>query len=173
MNKKVKIGFWIFIVVLGALFAYGVKNTTNFFETSVSTFITVSAAVFVTFFLTQSKNDDRNTKDLVFKVIDQIQEFSHEAKSVNFQSIPDQKDMLLQIRRMRSKTHLLNLYSERYHYQTASKELLDYFEKYQELFDNHFQDLDYLQKSDQEIARWMENIDTRCDSIRIKLYPPK
>lgn len=173
MNWKAKLGLGILLSLFAGLFLYNVFTTKEFFQTNIGYFLTITVAVFVTFFLTQSKNDDRNRKDLLFGVVDQIQDFVFKVKRIDYECAPDFKDMLLLTRRISSKTYILGLYADNYNYRTESQEINDYVKKYIDLVDYHQQDMSYMQKTSQEIARWMENIDSRCDIVRTKLYPPK
>ena len=86
---------------------------------------------------------------------------------------PEQKILLLNIRHIRSKIDVLKQYAEKYGYQKVIEDLENNFDSYQNLMAIHYADIDYLKKSTEEIAKWMQNIDSRCDQLRLKLYPPK
>lgn len=174
MKRRItKALIWFFIVGLVALLIYNIAMSKDFFATSISTFATCGVAILVTYYLTQSKNEDRCTRETIVKVIDQIQSFITAPERVIFTEATDHRKLLLELRRWRSKIDILSSYAEQYDYSTECKEIRENFQYYHDFCDAHYQDLQHMQKSDMEIMRWMQNIDSRCDNIYLKLYPPE
>ncbi len=173
MKKKIiSVIIWLFIICLIVLLIYNIITSADFFATSISTFVTFGIAVFVTYYLTQGKNDDRCTRETIVKVIDQIQLFTISPERIIFSESTDHKTLLLELRRLRSKIEILSFYAKQYGYETEYLEIKTQFDNYENFCDTHYQDLQHMQKSYLEIMRWMQNIDSRCDNIRVKLYPP-
>jgi hypothetical protein len=172
MSLKAKLGLGLLITAIVSLLVFNIVKTTDFFKTDISTFVTVIMAITVTYYLAQRKNDERNTKELVFSTIDGIQEFVNDSKNIYFEEAPDHKMMLLALRRLNSKSELLCKYAKHYKYVSEAEQIKRFIKQYEDLYDLHGQDIPYLQKTSTDIARWLENIDSRCDTIRSKLYPP-
>lgn len=161
-------------IVLAAVLGYNIKHEADFFCVSLEAFINVIIAVGVTYYLTQRKSDDRKTKEFIFDIVDQIQQYALQPSLYTFKDVPpEQKILLLNIRHIRSKIDVLKQYAEKYGYQKVIEDLENNFDSYQNLMAIHYADIDYLKKSTEEIAKWMQNIDSRCDQLRLKLYPPQ
>ena len=161
-------------IIFAAVFGYNIQHQAEFFCVSLEAFINVIIAVGVTYYLTQRKSDDRKTKEFIFAIVDQIQQYALQPSLYTFTDMPpEQKHLLLNIRHIRSKIDVLKQYAEKYGYRKEIEDLEKNFDSYQSLMDNHYTDIGYLRKSADEIAKWMQNIDSRCDQLRLKLYPPQ
>ena len=113
----------------------------------------VIIAVGVTYYLTQRKSDDRKTKEFIFDIVDQIQQYALQPSLYTFKDIPpEQKILLLNIRHIRSKIDVLKQYAEKYGYQKVIEDLENNFDSFQNLMAIHYADIDYLKKSTEEIA---------------------
>ena len=179
MNKEVK-RIWIRVItiiatisiVLGTAFLamYNANNNPHFFEMSIYQVSSVFIAMAITFYLTQKKNDERKLKEVVGSVAESLQAIIASESAVKITESTIDKELWMLVRRINNKIDILDKYSKRLKIKSETDYIKNEFKGYRELLENHINDKPYLQKSDGELRKYINNIDSKLDCIKVELY---
>ena len=175
MKKIVTI--FLIVVLAGFTVATGICNwisNEEFFTATITQVLTLAITLSVAFWATQYKTDLRKSKEHAEGVIEKLQIL---VSDVQFYSIPSegnketiQKQLNTNNRKINNCISILEEYAKILNFKNEMKYIRNEFETYKTRMGDHFQDLDYLSKSEIEFKRIAENIDTKCDYIILHLY---
>ena len=164
----------IFFCVVGACLGFliiynAITDGALFLKAPLINIVSILLAVFVAYYFTQQRADERKAKELTEHLIEQIQDLLNQ-ESINWTEDTIRKHTLLSQRRIRYKIDILKPLGTS---MKISDDIL-YIEKeysqYAEFVGNHSNDVEYLNKSEIELMKYKQNIETRCDVIKCKLY---
>ncbi len=169
----------IFTVTLVTLLALLIANffaNEDFFKATLVQCVPLFLSFLIAFWATQYKNDSRKHKDHAERIIFKLQEivtnerFYKISKANGNQNQERQKEILTNNRKIKNYIAILTEYSK----QLKIKKEVDYISKefsdYNEFIGAHLNDFDYLAKSEKELLKYSENIDSKCEFIILELY---
>ena len=165
------------IVILALVLGVGVYNAIknpDFGEVTIAQLLTPLIALGFAFWATQYKNDERKSKEHAEKILFKIQDIVNNDR---FSVIPVcdeilnvQKEINITNRKMSNYLQILQGYAKSLGFLSELKYIRTEFEKYRQKTGDHIADLEYLSKTESEFRKIAENIDTKCESIILKLY---
>jgi len=167
--KKIKPLLFLSIPII-VLAVYNIYSYDKFWEISVSTVITASIAIYISYYFTQNRLDQRKAQDSLEKVLSKLETEISRTPIRAMTSETEKSQILLGIRRINNKIFVLKKYQELFGIVEDVKWIHQRFKDYEEFVGDHIDDMDYLSKSQSELIRPLERIDDRIDTIRIKLY---
>lgn len=171
MKCTINIVIILVLLIVGFLGYVSYRNDSeSFLKLSAYNIITIFLALVVAFVFNQRKNDERKAKEKAEEIIEKIQAIVTSEEFCNITENTEENVLLLLGRTLNNKVELLLTCSEH----IGLRDEISYVQKeiagYRELIGNHINDLGYLAKSGLEIRRYSQNIDDKCDYIKISLY---
>lgn len=167
--KRNKIIIAISLLVLIVILIVGVYNAVKFKGFFRITFPQLSAsfiALFFAFIATQHINDERNYKQKAVQVIEKLQNTVGNESFYAFSSEENyKKQITITNRKISNYLSIMSKYSERLKFNREIDYINGEFEEYKEFVSEHICDFDYLLKSEMNLRRLSENIDSKCDEI--------
>lgn len=171
MKKETFKGTLIFLVFgMVVLTGYNIKYNTSFFQAPIYTILNLIVAVFFAYFLTQRKNDERKLKEKAENLIDKIQIVINDKRFVHITSKEDIEFLLMMQRSISNRVEILIGLKDKLIFPKEIEYIKENFTSYKEIIGNHFQDVDYLSKSEKDLYNKIMLIDSKLDEMRIKLY---
>ena len=163
----------LLITALGVGIYNHCKNP-SFWDVNVAQILTLFITIAIAFWATQFKNDQRRAKDHVERVIIKIQNLVVAEQFYSFDPNGDvengKKLYGISTRKVTNCIEVLKSYGASFGFEAD----IEYIEKeltnYKVLVSEHINDFDYLSKSESQLRRHSENIDSKCDQIIVKLY---
>ena len=73
-------------------------------------------------------------------------------------------------RKLANCLNVLVEYGKQLGFQDDVKYIDEEFSRYKTFVSEHLNDLEYLSKSETHLRKYLENIDSKCDQIVVKLY---
>lgn len=151
-----------------------VLNNKDFWDISIAQVLTLLVATLFAFWATQRENDLRKVKEQMQKIVEKIQMEVSASDFVSFDTAanPDevQKRITVSTRKLNNCITVLKYYSQI----IDISEGLNYIDKevknYRDFVSDKVGDLDYLQKSEIQLIKYAENINSKCDYIVVELY---
>ncbi|WP_462282193.1 flagellar motor protein MotB [Ruminococcus champanellensis] len=169
----------LFVAILLTLTALLIANfiaNEDFWKATFAQCMPLLLTFFIVFWATQYKNDFRKHKDHAERIIFKLQEivtnerFYKISKGNDSQNQEREKEIFTNKRKINNYITILKEYAR----QLKIKEEVDYISKeftdYNEFIGDHIKDFDYLEKSEKELLKHSENIDTKCEFIILKIY---
>lgn len=152
----------IILFVLGLYNA--VKNAEDFWSTNITSLLSISAVLFISYYLTQMRNDERKRIDNIERLVMKIQaEISSETLYCG------KSNMCLMYQR--SLNNKIEYLQEQNLSSIGSG--LDYiheqFQTYRDMYADHMNDTDFPASIEQDFSRIVVNIVDRCDKMLIEL----
>ena len=173
MNKKEKIfiyGLPAFLgIIIGFLIVKNFKSTT-FFDASLTTCISLSIAVGVTFLLSQRQTDRRKQKDILLTLLSSIQMLINDKTTYEIDANTEIESLTMRKREISNKINILIQYMESFGIRPEVEFLQTKFKEYDETIGNHINDLEHLKKAKKELRRPLELMDSKIFEIMLKLY---
>lgn len=167
-NSK-NILIFLLVLAVACLAVYNlITNLKDFFTTSMVPLLSVLVVIFISYFLTQIKTDERRKLDCIEKIINKIQNEMKHSKTFQVSSLEENKMALLYQKSIANKIeYIISLNID------VIKDQMKYVEteffSLRELYGNHMHDSDYMDKSKDDIEKRIVNITDKCDEIMLKL----
>lgn len=159
----------VIIVGLGGLILYNIKTNPSFWETSVSSCITIIIALVFSYWLVQRKNDLRKQKEILASLLFDLRtQFEKEDMYDLSQMSPNSINM--RNRDISNKIGILDSVKEEFSIAADVDFIYEKFDEYKELIGNHITDPGYLQNSSFELKRPIMLISTKLFEIAFGLY---
>lgn len=146
-----------------------VKNP-NFMRASISQVLTLFATIFITFLAVQLRNDERKQKEHVEDILADIQEKILAEPFNKIDTNTNTKLITLTNRSISNKMNTLEGYCHKFKFVEEMNYIKNKLQDYKEFVDGHITDLEYLEKSNEELIKYSESISSKCDAIRQKIY---
>ena len=159
--------FAVSIIVLG----FFSRKTNGFWDLSIGQIITYAIAIVFAFYITQIKSDERKRKEHVERLILEIQDivtdpsFYRILKDENYQTI-----ITVRNRKVNNYIDLIVQYGTELGFKRDADYISKEFKDYKDFVSDHIADYEYLQKSEKQLNKYSENINSKCDSIIFLLY---
>ena len=175
ISKKYIISIIIISIILFVDIGYNIWNNGwgDFLKINAYEVITIIIALFVTYYLTERKNDIRKLNDKIENICNDIQIYLRE----EYKIVPSKKNkerVLLNIRYVSNKIHILEKLSEK---NNNIKEAIAYIKgehnKYNEFVSTNLDQNEqyFLEENRQEkIKANINNMDNKLDEIIVYLY---
>lgn len=158
------------IMCLIPITIYNFINNDNFLIIPSYTIINIIIAMFVTYYCTQRKNDERKKKEVIAEIIDKIQECILSDNACKRLSEISQEEIAMMQRRIRNKINFLTDKKDELGIKDEVELINNKFESYCDLIGNHIGQPGHLKESVKEIRNWLDLIDDNLDKIKLKLY---
>ena len=159
----------VIIVGLGGLILYNIKTNPSFWETSVSSCITIIIALVFSYWLVQRKNDLRKQKEILASLLFDLRtQFEKEDMYDLSQMSPNSINM--RNRDISNKIGILDSVKEEFSIAADVDFIYEKFDEYKELIGNHINDPGSLQNSSFELKRPIMLISTKLFEIAFGLY---
>ncbi|MPM96456.1 hypothetical protein SDC9_143619 [bioreactor metagenome] len=127
-------------------------------------------ALVFAYYFTQKNIDNRKIKEIIEDIIIKIQiEISNDSSYI-FEKDFDKKVIMLKLRNLNNKIDIL---------ESAKKELkiseeVNYihkeFDEYRESIGENLEDINFLITNQKEFMKKLQNIDNKCDELKMRLY---
>ena len=165
--------FWI-VVITGCILGIALYNIVicakEFFSANVYQVISLLFVLFITFLLTQRKNDYRRKIDMLDKMVVGIQEDISHGEIVSYKTEEQRSIALLKQKSIANRIQYLKESKIHngieYDVDYIAKEM----ERLREFYGAHMDDINYMEKSSADFEKYIVNICDKCFSIRLKLY---
>lgn len=165
----------VIIIILLVDIGYNIYNSgwRDFLKINAYEVITIIIALFVTYYLTERKNDIRKLNDKIENICNDVQVYLRENYNITL-SKQNKKKILMNIRYISNKIYILEKLSQK---DNNIKEAVSYIknehEKYNEFVSSNLdQDEKYFleQNRQEKIKANINNMDNKLDEIIVYLY---
>ena len=171
MNGKIKvIIIVILIIAILALTIYNIKNNKNFFETSLIDVSTLAVAIVLSYFFTEKNSDKRKKKEAIEITIEKIQIKLESDIMANIKNEEDIKRVNIMKRSIDNNLCLLKDNCKNLNIEKDIAYIMEQFENYISIIDNHINDFSYLINSNMDLERYLTAMSDRLNKMRIDLY---
>ena len=131
---------------------------------------TIIIAIFLAFMFTQKKNDERKLKEIAERLITMIQQLIGDERFYKIKSKEDINFIRIQIRTVSNKIACLEGIEQKLYIKDEIVYIKKIFNDYEEIFGAYINDSDCLEKSENIFLNKILLIQSKCDSIIVKLY---
>ena len=169
--KRIKIGTIVFLLMI--IIILGIVNfITNgeFWKASFYEIITLIIALVVTYIFSELNSKEVKRREILERMLENVQDIINQPKYYKLRDT-DEKDLSMMKRTINNKLSLIN--QELKNDKTMNekiKYIIDNFNDYRSLIDEHLNDREYLEKSENELRKKLLLIDDKIDEIKLKLY---
>ena len=171
----------IYVLILAGLIAVGVynyrKNAENFLNASLVNLLTIGIAIFITYIMGQKQQDIRRQKDVIFKLLEAVQNICSDPILFEIKDVTDEKEktnqrqkIFMRKRELSNRVELLSSLADKFDLKDKTESLKRYFNDYDTFLGDHIQDFSYLSRSQNELARPLNSIISTCYEIMIDIY---
>lgn len=165
---------FLLLILVFALGGWNFVKYDNFFQASFVNIITLITAILLAFMFSQMRNQENKLKEKAEGILDKIQS---KVQSENFYSIKkdcyDKKKILMTLRSIANHIEILTKYASELNFSEDVVYINEEFLHYKDLISNHLEDLEHLTKAEPDLMKFANNIDSKCDHIRVSLYIAK
>ncbi|MED9967339.1 MAG: hypothetical protein UFJ18_11190 [Blautia sp.] len=158
----------VFVVGLVMLGIHNYKNNEKFFDTSLTTLLTIAVAVIISYFFVQKRTDNRRKNEKIDNLLYKIQKYINEDNFVLTGGEISRKNLILhkaianEIRCIKN----MNLDKES-RKQIARVER--YFKDFREVYGENYPNEERIEEKYSELKNYVVNIDDACDRIHMHL----
>jgi len=160
--------FVLFLIGVFILGYYNFKDNADFFKAPFTTLVTITSAVVVSYWLTQSRNDRRAKNQKIDELLYKIQEYISQEDFVKSGQTISTKNLLLH----RSIANKIN-YLQTLDLDGDIKKELAIIDKnfldFRTLYGNHYTDPEQMQVYYNAFKHHIAKIDDACDKIHVYL----
>ena len=167
------VAFVLAAATVGVGIYNGFKNS-SFWNVSVAQVLTLLVTIAIAFWATQFKNDQRNAKAHAERVIMKIQNLVSSEVFYAFEPDSSEEDVKknygISQRKLANCLNVLDEYGKQLCFEDDVNYIVEQFSQYKSFVSDHLNDFEYLSKSETHLRKFLENIDSKCDQIVVKLY---
>lgn len=161
------IGILIAISIVLLFFNY---KTSNFWKVTLKDIITFDFAIFFTYYLTESKQDQRIKNEKLNHIIEDISKSIDEVSQINFQIEYSNKQFTLLIRKVNNKINVLKELNNGVIDESKITYIIEQIGMLDSFVSEHIKDVEYLDKSRTTIEMHVNNIENKCDEIFVDVF---
>lgn len=158
------------VIVITVVAIYNIIANEKFWEVSVGTCLTLLVAVIVSYYLVQSKANEKSKKEALIRLMTAIQGVATDEKSYTVNCKDDTKILTMKKRQLSNYIKVLENYEANICDSEDIKFVKDKFEEYDSKIGDHIDDIDYLCKSYNDLRRPLDLIDSKLYEMIMKLY---
>lgn len=170
INWKAVIIGGVFFGGMIALIWYNIANNTAFWNTSITTCLTLAISVVVSYYLVQYRLDKRKQKDILIQILTDIQKIVNAPDAWCIEIDTPQISLTMRNRELNNKLGILKQWKDKFNI----KEEIEFIEKeigeYEGIIGNHIDDMEHLHKSAKELQRPLDLINDKAYEIMLKIY---
>lgn len=171
MKRNIKKIILIFpLIGIMWLAGYNFKNNTDFFETSIYMILNLLIVIYIAFYFTQKKTDERQLKDVLSGIINSLRESIMKKEAYIITSDEDINYFLMMKRKFENKIEILNNNRKKFSIEIEVDYIKKEFKEYCNFYEEHIRDTNYLGKSKNHLKSHLDLIDDKFDLIKIKFY---
>lgn len=168
--KRYIFGSLVFLVLLVIILNVFVMKNKDFWDASVTSCLTLLVALVVSYYFSQKNLDERRQKETYLKLLEKVQRLVSDKDLVEIRTSADIEVVLMKKRELNNYVYILKKYAEKFSLKEDIKFIEEKTQEYTDFLGNHQQDVEYLKKSSNELARPLLLIDSRLSEIMIKLF---
>ena len=175
MKNRIILIIEVFLIaVILATTVYNLVTNKEYFKFNLSQTLTLIVAVVFAFSASQYKTDERKLKEQTEKLIEKIQYIVNDTSFYCF-SINDNGEEIIKknrviCRKLSNCICALEEYSKKLSIKNEVRYIKNEYKNYKELISDHLYDFEYLSKSEVNLKRYAENIDSKCVEIIVNIY---
>lgn len=163
----------VVMIIAASIYSF-VENRENFLSFSLAQTLTLLVAIGIAFNAVQYKGDERKRKEQIEKIVEKIQKMVSDPVFYSFDEHGDAQKVSLQInmmcRKLSNCIKVLEDYAKLYGMKKDAAYIREEYRAYKILVSGTKCDLKYLAGLEDELKKHAANIDSKCDSIIVKLY---
>ena len=161
---------FIIALVLSGLVYYNWKNNETFLITPIYHILNLVVAIYFAFFLVQKRNDERKLKDILIDILDKIQLELNTEDAHTFNEFYGKNTALLKQRKINNKLALLDQLKDKLNIISEVGVINSNFNDYRNMFGDYMENIELLKSHQKEFQRFINNIDQKCDEIKVKIF---
>lgn len=161
------------MIIAASIYSF-VANRENFLNFSLAQALTLLVAICIAFNAVQYKGDERKRKEQIEKIVEKIQTMVSDPAFYSFDEHGDTKKVSLQIimmcRKLSNCIEVLENYAKFYGMKEDAAYIREEYKTYKILVSGMKCDLKYLSSIEEALKKHAMNIDSKCDTIIVKIY---
>lgn len=169
-NDVMKNVVWGAGLFIAAVAAYNIVVNDKFWEMSLFQVMTLTATIFLAFFLSQKLTDDRRREEKAESLLMIIQEELQDPRFTDMNSQEDIDYVGIKNRRIANTIDCLQEISDKVGITEGVGIIKNKFESYEELYGNHVADLVHLQSSKIDFENIIVCIKDECERLIVSFY---
>lgn len=159
----------IFSIFVFALFFFNLLTNKDFWISSASSIFSIFAVLFLSYYLTQKRNDQRKKLENYDRLICKIQDELYNEAMFCANSKEEQNKALNLQRSLGNKLkYFMDFCDEEL--KDDAKYMSDEYVRLKTLYGNHMSDVDYINKSKEDFKNGLCKIDDRCEELHLKIF---
>lgn len=170
MNILKKITWVIPAVFFGVWGYLQYKGNLKFFQVSLYEIMYLAVIVYITVYLVDKYANKRLVKESAIAILDKLEYLINDVNSYKISDQTDKDRVLMIQRQFKNKISIL----KRHENILGIKKEIEYIDNqyvlYCEFVGSHIDDFYYLKKSEKDLLKYLNLIDTKIDEIKIQLY---
>lgn len=168
--EKIVLGIIVLIMLVAVLVNLFILKNWDFFKFTISSCLTILVTLFVSYWLTNSNQNEKNQKEIFLHLMEKTQELVNEESMYKINANSDINVILMQKRKMNNNVTIMKKYAEKMLISDEIRFIDEKFQEYANIIGNHQDDLEYLEKSDKDLRRLLELIDWKLQEAMLKLF---
>lgn len=170
ISEKIILGVIVLILfVLGIINIVVLKNE-KFFEFSFSTCVSIIVALFVSYWLVNSNQDERNQKEIYLRLLEKTISLVNDSIMFRICETSDVSLILMKKRELNNTLTLLKKYAKKFDVSDEIKFIEERVQEYTDLIGNHQDDLLHLAKCERDLRRPLELIESKIYEVMLKIF---
>ena len=169
-NKNLFFGILVVSVLLVMCLNIFIWKNDEFWNTSITSCLTLLVALVVSYYFSQKNLDERRQKEAYLKLLEKVQQLVSDKNLIEIRKDTDFEVILMKKRELNNCVYILKEYADKFSVKDDIKFIEEKTQEYTEFLGNHQQDIEYLEKSSKDLARPLLLIDSRISEVMIKLF---
>lgn len=157
-------------IVMFSILSVCINGCKNFFQFNVGNVFTWIIAIYITYLLNQRKTDERKSIDFCYELSSRIYSMISDARFTECYCESDVEFVIMQKEYLSNCMNALFKVKDKFNIKQEVELLKNEFDKYEELFDEHFKDLEKLQNEKNLLKKRINLMKNKCTDITVKLY---
>lgn len=146
------------------------ENFLKYFFIPFKDIVSISVVTYVVYFFVEHKNDTRNKKNALERITRKMIKKSGEERMYGIKDSNDIKHITVIQKLVFNEIDIISSYAEEFHIEKEVNYCKEEFNEFWVLISNHINDLDYLQKSENELFNHLTNVLIKLEKITLKIY---
>jgi len=160
----------IILIVIILLAIYNFFTNDDFLQMSLVNLITLSIAIILSYLFVEKNNNIRKRKEVIETIIEKIQLKLESNIMININDESDIKKVSINKRSIDNNLNLLKNKSYNLGIEKDIEYIMEQFENYISIIDNHIADIPYIRSSKTDLERYLMLMCDKLDKVRMNLY---
>lgn len=173
-QKKEKTGTIIVGIVVGVLLIiysiYNIIENCTFFHTPFSNILTIGIAIFIAYYWTQRKNDERKLKEQIEAIVDKVQLFATSESALFHEGGIEKNKVYMLHKNISNKIEILEMHKKKMMIEKEVDALRTQFDAYRDFVGVNIEKYEILSASDDYLRNFLQTIEDKCDRIKLNIY---